>query len=121
MGIELNQDVALRPVRDPLRRWYGCTRPVGVVSATSHLQSCDPDTYFQVMRLIVNTNLCRDWPGATWGSADICDPSIGYATCAEFIGNEPGLLDYAYWDINFIKVFQAPDAPSSSSPALKAR
>ncbi|KAJ2905489.1 hypothetical protein MKZ38_005365 [Zalerion maritima] len=54
--------------------------------------TCNPDTFFSNMRIVININMCGDWPGIGWGQWDTCDDS----------------------DVNYIKVYQAASSSSTS-------
>ncbi|KAG0145237.1 hypothetical protein CROQUDRAFT_78994 [Cronartium quercuum f. sp. fusiforme G11] len=69
--------------------------------------------YFQEHVLVVNTNLCGQWPEGVWnadasyaGQSESCAAITGYATCQEFITNGGSKLGEAYWALKSIKVYE---------------
>ncbi|KAI2782453.1 glycoside hydrolase family 16 protein [Daldinia loculata] len=66
--------------------------------------SCSPDKYFFNMSLVLNINFCGDYAGKIWGKADQCNRLA--PTCEEFVAGNPDSFQSAYWDINFIDVYQ---------------
>ncbi|KAI2469875.1 glycoside hydrolase family 16 protein [Annulohypoxylon bovei var. microspora] len=92
--------------------------------------SCNPDTHFFNMSLVINTNFCGDYAGNVWGEADQCNQLA--PTCEEFVANNPDSFQETYWDINFIDVYQygpltnmtvpplSPSAASSVTPSISS-
>ncbi|KAI1415769.1 glycoside hydrolase family 16 protein [Hypoxylon sp. FL1857] len=86
--------------------------------------SCSPDTYFYNLSLVLNINFCGDYAGNIWGKADQCN--LLAPTCEEFVANNPESFQEAYWDINYIDVYQwgplsnmtIPPLPSDSAPSV---
>ncbi|KAI1207953.1 glycoside hydrolase family 16 protein [Annulohypoxylon truncatum] len=92
--------------------------------------SCKPENYFFNMSLVINTNFCGDYAGNIWGKADQCNQLA--PTCEEFVANNPHSFQEAYWDINYIDVYQygpltnmtipplSPSAASSVTPSTSS-
>ncbi|KAI1461555.1 glycoside hydrolase family 16 protein [Annulohypoxylon moriforme] len=92
--------------------------------------SCKPENYFFNMSLVINTNFCGDYAGNIWGKADQCNQLA--PTCEEFVANNPHSFQEAYWDINYIDVYQygpltnmtipplSPSASSSATPSISS-
>ncbi|XXG94258.1 hypothetical protein Hte_000512 [Hypoxylon texense] len=78
--------------------------------------SCDPDTYFFNMSLVFSTNFCGDYAGNLWGKADQCNQLA--PTCKEFVAGNPSSFSEAYWDINFIDVYQFGPLTDTTTPPL---
>ncbi|KAI0176071.1 concanavalin A-like lectin/glucanase domain-containing protein [Hypoxylon sp. FL1284] len=78
--------------------------------------SCDADTYFFNMSLVFNINFCGDYAGNLWGKADQCDQLA--PTCKEFVAGNPTSFSEAYWDINFIDVYQFGPLTNTTIPPL---
>ncbi|KAI1779602.1 glycoside hydrolase family 16 protein [Hypoxylon cercidicola] len=78
--------------------------------------SCDADTYFFNMSLVFNINFCGDYAGNLWGKADQCNQLA--STCEEFVAGNPSSFSEAYWDINFIDVYQFGPLTNTTIPPL---
>ncbi|EGG09306.1 family 16 glycoside hydrolase [Melampsora larici-populina 98AG31] len=68
--------------------------------------------YFKEHVLVINTNLCGQWPEGVWNSAATyagqpksCAAMTGYSTCQDFIANAGDQLHEAYWAIKSVKVY----------------
>ncbi|KAI8069785.1 concanavalin A-like lectin/glucanase domain-containing protein [Gilbertella persicaria] len=57
-------------------------------------------TSFKDMKIIINLTFCGDWAGNAYISSGC--PS----TCVDHVKNTPGAFDEAYWDINYLRVYQ---------------
>ncbi|KAI1393936.1 glycoside hydrolase family 16 protein [Hypoxylon trugodes] len=66
--------------------------------------SCSPDEFFFNMSLVLNINFCGDYADNIWGKADQCNQLA--PTCEEYVASNPDSFQGAYWDINFIDVYQ---------------
>merc|ERR1712241_1583381 len=77
---------------------------------------CTPQT-FNDNQIVINIALCGDWAGekTLWSSSG-CAASTGYSSCSDFVRNNPSAFNNAYWDINWLKVFQS-DGSSSGTPS----
>ncbi|OTB15644.1 glycoside hydrolase family 16 protein [Daldinia sp. EC12] len=78
--------------------------------------SCSPDKYFFNMSLVLNTNFCGDYAGKIWGKADQCNRLA--PTCEEYVARNPKSFENAYWDINFIDVYQMGPLSDKTVPPL---
>ncbi|KAG6011828.1 hypothetical protein E4U54_007882 [Claviceps lovelessii] len=90
-------------------------------------KSCDVDTHFKNMNLVININFCGDWPNGIWGKTDGCGK---YApTCNEFVAKNPQAFTNTYWDVHHIDAYQkkakygakavmSPTKTNSSSSAI---
>ncbi|KAI0735592.1 concanavalin A-like lectin/glucanase domain-containing protein [Earliella scabrosa] len=73
---------------------------------------CDPFKFFNSHNAIFDTTLCGDWAGATWGVSgpagqeQSCQARTGVATCEEFVRTRGDAFKNAYWEVNYVKVFQ---------------
>ncbi|CAJ2512346.1 Uu.00g053610.m01.CDS01 [Anthostomella pinea] len=65
---------------------------------------CDADLYFFNLSLVINTNFCGDYAGNVWGKADQCNQLA--PTCTEYVAANPGNSKSAFWDINYIDIYQ---------------
>ncbi|EON97590.1 putative endo- -beta- protein [Phaeoacremonium minimum UCRPA7] len=77
--------------------------------------SCDVDTFFNDMSIVINMDLCGAYAANVWGVTDTCDSNA--ATCNEWVAQNPSALENVYWEINSIDVYQKPEIVSSSSSA----
>jgi hypothetical protein len=70
---------------------------------TVEFQKCPGS--FQNMEMIVNTAFCGDWAGTTF---DVKNPKNSKEECNKFVldTNNSKNLENAYWDINWIRVYQ---------------
>lgn len=66
--------------------------------------SCDVDTYFKNMRLVLNINFCGDYGNAVWGKTDTCNQFA--PTCAEYVAQNPEAFTNAFWDVRYIDAYQ---------------
>ncbi|OTA81131.1 glycoside hydrolase family 16 protein [Hypoxylon sp. CO27-5] len=78
--------------------------------------SCSPDTHFFNLSLVLNINFCGDYAGNIWGIADQCN--LLAPTCEEFVANNPDSFQEAYWDINYIDVYQWGPLTNMTIPPL---
>lgn len=76
---------------------------------------CDVNRFFRDMKIVLNMDLCGDYAGAVWGSADNCPAITGKATCNEWVAQNPGNLTDIFWTINSIKVFELRFLPNVTS------
>ncbi|KAI0358949.1 hypothetical protein OH77DRAFT_1587250 [Trametes cingulata] len=73
---------------------------------------CDPTKFFSDHSAIFDTTLCGDWAGNVWndagaaGQEQSCAQRTGVATCADFVKNHGSAFADAYWEINYVKIYQ---------------
>ncbi|KAH9897221.1 glycoside hydrolase family 16 protein [Xylariomycetidae sp. FL2044] len=91
-------DIRLAPVVTPDPSSWG--PPQAIFGGSG----CDADNYFYNMSLVINTNFCGDYAGRVWGNADQCN--ILAPTCKEFVAANPGSFKSAFWNINYIDIYQ---------------
>jgi len=81
---------------------------------------CTIDDHFQNMSIVINTDFCGSWAGAVYGSFSDCPQnasrSSGWDSCVDFVGLNPSSFTDAYWEINYIKVYQMPAGAKASTP-----
>ncbi|KAJ8123615.1 hypothetical protein O1611_g9548 [Lasiodiplodia mahajangana] len=68
--------------------------------------SCEADSHFFNMSLVINTNFCGAYAGKIWGVTDQCNKLA--PTCEEYVAQNPGSFNNSYWHINYIDVYQKP-------------
>jgi len=67
------------------------------------MEGCDIDQYFANNNIVFDTTFCGQWAGSVWGSSS-CSALAN--TCEEYVANNPGAFQQAYWLINSVKVYQ---------------
>ena len=81
------------------------------VPAANQQGSCDIDSHFGNMTIVINTDFCGAWAGWVYSMAESCPQAPGLNSidsCVEFVGNNPTSFTEAYWEINSIEVYQIP-------------
>ncbi|KAI1324169.1 glycoside hydrolase family 16 protein [Xylariaceae sp. FL0255] len=73
--------------------------------------SCDPDTYFFNLSLVINTDFCGDYAGNIWGVADECNKLA--PTCEDYVARNPSSFNNAFWEINYIDIYQQGPQPGN--------
>ncbi|KAI3331338.1 glycoside hydrolase family 16 protein [Ustulina deusta] len=73
---------------------------------------CNADSHFFNMSLVINTNFCGAYAGNGWGITDKCNKLA--PTCQEYVARNPRSFKNAFWEINYIDVYERP-APAKSS------
>ncbi|MBW0488443.1 hypothetical protein O181_028158 [Austropuccinia psidii MF-1] len=69
-------------------------------------------TYFIDHVLVLNTNLCGQWPSDSWGTAPYsgqstnCAEMTGHDSCSSYVLSSGDQLGEAYWSIHSIKTYQ---------------
>ncbi|GAW14380.1 hypothetical protein ANO14919_037820 [Xylariales sp. No.14919] len=77
---------------------------------------CQADSHFFNMSLVINTNFCGAYAGNIWGVADQCNELA--PTCEEYVAGNPSSFSNAFWQINYIDVYEKPDPGSTLTPSL---
>ncbi|KAI3322189.1 concanavalin A-like lectin/glucanase domain-containing protein [Xylariaceae sp. AK1471] len=77
---------------------------------------CEADSYFFNMSLVINTNFCGAYAGKIWGVADQCDKLA--PTCEEYVAGNPSSFNNAFWQINYIDVYQKSALVNGTLPPL---
>ena len=72
----------------------------GLPNAAYPFGSWCPQSHFQNMQVVINTCLCGDWAGSAF-SQDGCGNN-----CNDYVANNPSAFSDAYWQINYIKIYQ---------------
>ncbi|KAI8372863.1 concanavalin A-like lectin/glucanase domain-containing protein [Radiomyces spectabilis] len=60
---------------------------------------CSP-RHFRDMAITINLTFCGNWAGSTYAASGC--PS----NCVDFVRDHPEAFDEAYWDINYLRVYQ---------------
>ncbi|OHW91443.1 mixed-linked glucanase [Colletotrichum incanum] len=87
----------------------------GLPSALFGTSTCEVDRYFKDMSIVIQTNFCGDYAANIWGKdGDTCNQRA--PTCVEYVANNPGAFRNAYWEVNYIDVYQT-GAINNTGPA----
>ncbi|VDC06068.1 unnamed protein product [Peniophora sp. CBMAI 1063] len=73
----------------------------GTPSAYFPNTDCDIESHFHARNILMNVDLCGGWVESEF-EADGC----GTGTCTDWVQNNPSAFQNAYFDINWVKVFQ---------------
>ncbi|OSD05800.1 glycoside hydrolase family 16 protein [Trametes coccinea BRFM310] len=74
--------------------------------------NCNPSQFFSDHSAIFDTTLCGDWAGNVWndagspGQEQSCAQRTGVSTCADFVQNHGSSFADAYWEVNYVKIYQ---------------
>ncbi|KAI1821533.1 concanavalin A-like lectin/glucanase domain-containing protein [Xylaria intraflava] len=93
-------DIKLAPMVDPEPSTWG--PPQAMFGGAM----CRPNSYFFNMSLVINTNFCGVYAGNIWGASDECSKLA--PTCEEYVAKNPRVFSNAFWEINYIDVYQRP-------------
>ncbi|KAI6835041.1 glycoside hydrolase family 16 protein [Hortaea werneckii] len=81
--------------------------------------SCDIDSNFNNMSIIINTDFCGAWAGWVYQSQfPECPQNMSansLDSCVDFVGNNPSYFEEAYWEINSLQVYQMPEVAQPSA------
>ncbi|KAF7359638.1 hypothetical protein MVEN_00687700 [Mycena venus] len=76
------------------------------------VSSCSPETYFNELLLVVNTNLAGSWPEGVWGTSNVggqttsCQTQTGVSTAAGYVtGHGSAFGAAAEWVINGFYIY----------------
>lgn len=89
----------------------------------AHLQgTCDFGERFKSQKFILDTTFCGDWAGGVFGDSGcpVSDPSNPIQSCVNYVAENPAAFKEAYWEINYIKLFQTGTGHSTASIASQA-
>lgn len=95
----------------------GWGTPQALFGGGTGLYSCDVETSFANMNIIINLDLCGSYAGNLWGVNNQCDDFA--TTCEEWVGNNPSQLTNVFWEINYVDVYSlvAGTAAETTSPS----
>ncbi|EPS99603.1 hypothetical protein FOMPIDRAFT_53115 [Fomitopsis schrenkii] len=74
--------------------------------------SCNTTEFFHDHSIIFDTTLCGDWAGTGWGATGVpgqetsCAAMTNTATCADYVLNNGGAFNEAYWEVKSVKIYQ---------------
>ncbi|KAI8632159.1 glycoside hydrolase family 16 protein [Xylariaceae sp. FL1651] len=103
------EDISLAPIIKPDPATWG--PPQALFGGSG----CEADTYFFNMSLVINTNFCGAYAGNIWGVADQCSKLA--PTCEEYVAKNPGSFNSAFWQINYIDIYQKPALTNGTIPS----
>ncbi|PQK09821.1 hypothetical protein BB8028_0002g01450 [Beauveria bassiana] len=78
-------------------------------------KSCDVESHFRDMSIVLNINFCGDYGNAVWKS-DGC--SALAPTCAEWVAKNPAAFANAYWDVNYIDAYVQSASNTSTTSSV---
>ncbi|OHE98845.1 mixed-linked glucanase [Colletotrichum orchidophilum] len=88
----------------------------GLPTALFGTSTCNVDTYFKDMSIVIQTNFCGDYAGNIWGQdGDTCNQRA--PTCVEYVANNPTAFANAYWEVNYIDVYEQGLVANNTGPA----
>lgn len=64
---------------------------------------CNIDSFFANQQIIFDTTFCGGWAGSVWSSGSC---AAAAPTCSQFVSENPGAFEEAYWLINSVLVYQ---------------
>ncbi|KDQ54905.1 glycoside hydrolase family 16 protein [Jaapia argillacea MUCL 33604] len=73
---------------------------------------CNPQQFFYNHSVIFDTTLCGDWASGVWSSTGVtgqeqsCAQRTGYSTCESFVRNQGSAFTDAYWEVNYVQIWQ---------------
>ncbi|EGX94761.1 GPI anchored endo-1,3(4)-beta-glucanase [Cordyceps militaris CM01] len=80
-------------------------------------QSCDVQSHFRDMSIVLNINFCGDYGNAVWAS-DGCTALA--PTCSEWVAKNPAAFANAYWDVNYIDAYVQGVANTTTSSSISS-
>ncbi|EME88045.1 glycoside hydrolase family 16 protein, partial [Pseudocercospora fijiensis CIRAD86] len=78
--------------------------------AANYEGSCNIDSYFTNASLVFNIDFCGTWAGPTFNTNTGCpvlNATNQWSSCNAFVATSPQAFIDAYWEVNYLKVFQA--------------
>ncbi|PMB71164.1 Endo-1,3(4)-beta-glucanase [Beauveria bassiana] len=78
-------------------------------------KSCDVESHFRDMSIVLNINFCGDYGNAVWKS-DGC--SALAPTCSEWVAKNPAAFANAYWDVNYIDAYVQSASNTSTTSSV---
>jgi len=73
-----------------------------------------PSNHFSQHQMVFDLTFCGDWAGATFSQA--CP---GRGSCIDFVRQNPGEFNEAYWSVNFVKILSQPNGGGNSNPVAQ--
>ncbi|KAJ9605036.1 hypothetical protein H2200_010425 [Cladophialophora chaetospira] len=86
----------------------------GIPDSLFNGPGCNIDANFKNNRIIFDTTFCGDFGDATWTGGG-CAAIESQPKCSVFVGSHPEQFTEAYWDVNYVRVYQPKDITSSTS------
>src|SRR5262249_30303934 len=88
----------------------------GLPSSIFNGPNCDIDANFANHRIVFDTTFCGDFGDATWSSGG-CAALTNTQQCSVYVGSNPHEFSEAYWDVNYVKVYQNTEKPETTTTA----
>ncbi|KAK0328260.1 hypothetical protein LTR54_001947 [Friedmanniomyces endolithicus] len=85
--------------------------------------SCEIDAHFFNHSIVFDTTFCGSYAGNTWqgDGCPLLDPTNGWQSCDDFVATNPQAFVDAYWEVNYLKVYQtAAGTQTTSSSSLSS-
>ena len=102
--------------RVPSSITYGAPDPstFGVPSANFQ-GSCDIDSHFAMHHPVFDITFCGTYAGDTYGatSCPMASGKDGPNSCIDHVANSPFAFEEAYFEVNYLKIYQIPKSASS--------
>ncbi|KAJ5094807.1 hypothetical protein N7456_010668 [Penicillium angulare] len=81
-------------------------------------EGCDVANSFKAQSFVFDVTFCGDWAGGVFGESGCpMTSSDSFASCTNFVAQNPQKFKDTYWEINSVKVYQTgvkgPSVPSS--------
>ncbi|BDD61011.1 hypothetical protein MPDQ_005838 [Monascus purpureus] len=82
--------------------------------------SCKVSEQFLSQQFIIDTTFCGDWAGGVFlnSGCPLSNPNDATQSCVNYVASNPSAFTEAYWEINYIKVYQNTTGQASSSVAV---
>ncbi|KAE8356403.1 putative endo-1,3(4)-beta-glucanase [Aspergillus coremiiformis] len=98
--------------------------PTAFGTPMAHLQgTCDFHERFKSQKFIFDTTFCGDWAGGVFGTSGcpVSNPSNPIQSCVNYVAENPAAFKEAYWEINYIKMFQMGAGHTTTSAASQTQ
>ncbi|KAJ5266493.1 hypothetical protein N7478_009301 [Penicillium angulare] len=87
-------------------------------------EGCDVANSFKAQSFVFDVTFCGDWAGGVFGESGCpMTSSDSFASCTNFVAQNPQKFKDTYWEINSVKVYQTgvkgpsvPSSPHTSAP-----
>lgn len=83
---------------------------------------CDFDAHFYNATILFNVDFCGSYAGNVWqaNGCPMLDPENGWSSCNTYVALNPTAFEQTFWEVNYLKVYQAPSGVSTSTSALSS-
>ncbi|KAK7542798.1 concanavalin A-like lectin/glucanase domain-containing protein [Phyllosticta citribraziliensis] len=80
--------------------------------------ACDIDRYFRNHKIVFDITFCGTWAGQAFNASPSCPLTPGHDawdSCKFYVAGNPSAFQNAYWDINWMRVYQNTGGSSSAA------